>query len=46
MSPPSIREALRVLDTEGLVTVQRGNVGGAIVRAPQAGEVAYMLGLV
>ena len=35
-----------MLETEGLVTVQRGNVGGAIVHAPRAGKVAYMLGLV
>ena len=46
VSPPSIREALRVLETEGLVTVQRGNVGGARVHAPRADKVAYMLGLV
>jgi GntR family transcriptional repressor for pyruvate dehydrogenase complex len=46
VSAPSIREALRVLETEGLVTVQRGNVGGALVHAPQADKVAYMLGLV
>jgi GntR family transcriptional regulator, transcriptional repressor for pyruvate dehydrogenase complex len=46
VSLPSIREALRILETEGLVTVLRGNTGGAVVRAPQAGKVAYMIGLV
>jgi DNA-binding FadR family transcriptional regulator len=34
------------LETEGLVTVQRGNVGGAMVHAPRSGKVAYMIGLV
>lgn len=46
VSPPAIREAFRILETEGLVTVLRGNVGGAIVHLPQSSTAAYMLGLV
>ncbi|HQV58319.1 MAG TPA: FCD domain-containing protein [Ilumatobacteraceae bacterium] len=46
VSLPPIREALRILESEGLITVQRGNVGGAIVHCPQPSKVAYMLGLV
>ena len=46
VSQPPIREALRILETEGLVTVLRGNTGGAVVRAPQPSKVAYMIGLV
>jgi GntR family transcriptional repressor for pyruvate dehydrogenase complex len=43
---PSIREALRILEVEGLITVHRGNVGGATVRLPDAYNVAYMVGMV
>ncbi|MCU1380774.1 MAG: transcriptional regulatory protein (FadR family) [Acidimicrobiales bacterium] len=46
VSRPSIREAMRILETEGLVSVRRGNVGGAEVHAPKARSAAYMLGLV
>jgi GntR family transcriptional repressor for pyruvate dehydrogenase complex len=46
VSPPSIREGLRILETEGLISIVRGNVGGAIVHAPRADGVAYMTALV
>lgn len=42
----SVREALRILETEGLLSVRRGNQGGAVVHAPARGSAAYMLGLV
>lgn len=43
---PSIREAMRILETEGLISVRRGNMGGAVVHAPSAESAAYNLGLV
>lgn len=46
VSLPSVREALRILETEGLITVQRGKIGGSVVHVPQTEKVAYMLGLV
>ena len=43
---PSIREALRILEVEGLVTVHRGKVGGATVHLPDTDDVAYIMALV
>jgi GntR family transcriptional regulator, transcriptional repressor for pyruvate dehydrogenase complex len=45
VSYPSVREALRILETEGLVTVRRGSVGGALVHRPDAASAGYHLGL-
>jgi GntR family transcriptional repressor for pyruvate dehydrogenase complex len=46
VSLPVIRDAFSILETEGLITVRRGNVGGAVVHRPQPSKAAYMLGLV
>ena len=45
-SKASVREAFRILETEGLISVPRGNVGGAFVHRPKPETAAYMLGLV
>lgn len=46
VSKQSVRAALRILEAEGLITIRRGNVGGAVVHLPRAQNAAYMLGLV
>jgi DNA-binding FadR family transcriptional regulator len=46
ISRPSLREALRILESEGLIRVRRGNVGGSVVEVPTAETSAYMFGLV
>lgn len=46
VSKPSLREALRILESEGLLSVRRGKLGGAIVHRPDLHTVAYSMGLV
>ncbi|MGV9802513.1 FadR/GntR family transcriptional regulator [Mycobacterium sp. NPDC003449] len=46
VSPPALREAVHLLETDGLISVRRGNVGGAVVRMPSADRTAHMLGMV
>jgi GntR family transcriptional repressor for pyruvate dehydrogenase complex len=45
VSRPSLREALRILETEGLIRIRRGKIGGGVVQAPTSQSTAYHLGL-
>ena len=44
-SKPVVREALRILETEGLLEVRRGIGGGARVRHPSASHSANTIGV-
>jgi len=46
VSKQAVRDGLRILELEGLITVRRGNVGGAVVHLPTHSGPAYSLGLV
>ena len=46
VSAPSIREALRILESEGLISVRRGHVGGAVTHVPKPATVAYAIGII
>lgn len=45
VSRPSCREALRILQSEGLLEIQRGNRGGARVVPPDPGRIALFAGV-
>ena len=46
VSPPALREAIHILEVDGLVSVRRGNMGGAVVHLPSAGRTAQMISMV
>jgi DNA-binding FadR family transcriptional regulator len=45
VSRPTIREAVRILESEGLVTVARGARGGAKISSPNYGMIARAAGI-
>jgi DNA-binding FadR family transcriptional regulator len=46
VSPPALREAIHILESDGLISVRRGNIGGAIVHLPSAERTAQMISMV
>jgi GntR family transcriptional repressor for pyruvate dehydrogenase complex len=46
VSPPAVREAIHVLEADGLISVRRGNVGGAVVHLPSPERTAHMISMV
>jgi GntR family transcriptional repressor for pyruvate dehydrogenase complex len=45
VSRPSLREAFRILETEGLLNVRRGKRGGTVITHPTSDTAAYHVGL-
>ena len=46
VSRPTLREALRILESESLIVVRRGGVGGAVVMRPMLDTTARHFGLI
>jgi DNA-binding FadR family transcriptional regulator len=46
VSPPALREAIHILESDGLISVRRGNVGGAVVHLPSSERTAHMISMV
>lgn len=46
VSPPALREAIHILEMDGLISVRRGNMGGAVVHQPSADRTAHMISMV
>ena len=46
VSRPTLREALRILESEQLITIRRGGIGGALVRRPDVNVAARQFSLV
>lgn len=46
VSRPSLREALRILETDGLISIMRGALGGVVVRRPDQRMTARAAALV
>ena len=46
VSKPTLREAIRILESEGLIEVQQGRFGGAVVHVPKVENIAVTMALV